>query len=380
MTDTDGGYSIAVPAGNYNVIIQKLQYDPFASDNVVVSNDSVLLNAAISPTTLTISVGSISGRVTDSGGNPIEGATVQISGGLQTNGVFASTITNSDGSYTIDSIPLKDTNGAQITSYTAKAVKKGYGISEILPVVAENKNTANVDFILSSASTFTTYFEDDFEEDTGWVAYPDLGVFWHRVQNGSGIVNTLIPEFVTLSPNDTSNGAIPNAFSGQYLYWFGRDIVGSYLGVQDDTDSIKSGGTSTIPHSGTLTSPEIDLASAINPVLRFWSWWEIEGANPNDTGFDLMTVEILTDGGETFAELIKLNPYSDPVVENRNDKPYTSAGFFKAPVWTFYEANLSEYVGQYVMLRFRFDTVDSMYNGFRGWFIDKLSVEEIPLD
>ena len=129
-----------------------------------------------------------------------------------------------------------------------------------------------------------------------------------------------------------------------------------------------------------MTSREIDLASAINPVLRFWSWWEIEGANPNDTGFDLMTVEILTDGGETFAELIKLNPYSDPVVENRNDKPYTSAGFFKAPVWTFYEANLSEYVGQYVMLRFRFDTVDSMYNGFRGWFIDKLSVEEIPLD
>ncbi len=65
-------------------------------------------------------------------------------------------------------------------------------------------------------------------------------------------------------------------------------------------------------------------------------------------------------------------------MEDRESIPYTSGGFNQAPVWIYHNIDISQYVGQKVHIQFDFQTLDSLYNGFRGWFIDDVKVLDTP--
>jgi hypothetical protein len=149
------------------------------------------------------------------------------------------------------------------------------------------------------------------------------------------------------------------------------------LGEYPPQDSL-SGGNGYDDNYGILTSPEIDLTDLDNASISFWTYWEIESVNPNYYGYDIMAINVIeVDNG--YAETItKLNPYSDPPVEDRESLPYTSGGFNQAPVWIFHNIDISQYVGQKVHIQFDFQTLDSLYNGFRGWFIDDFKVLDTP--
>ncbi len=375
-TDAKGIFYTSVPVGTYIAVATADGYKQNTASNVkiveVKAGYTVLVDFALPPNDLTVPVGTVSGRVTDNVGNPLSGATITISGGSQTNGVFASSISAANGTYSINAIPIKDTKGTIISSFTLTASQAGYVPSTLSSVVVkENETTTNVDFVLNqSSSSGSVYFEDDFETDKGWTAKG----FWNRISSPASIKNSAVPNYVTLAPGDNSNGYLPSPYKGSFAYWYGQNQSGNFIGTQKSGDALNSGGTSISPNDGSLTSPLIDLTKAGSAQLNFQTWFEIESQNPNEKGYDLMIIEISIDNGVSFTPFKKLNPYADPVEPNRYHIPYTSAGFNKAPIWIPIIIDLTPYAGKTIQLRFNFETVDELYNGFRGWFIDDLSV------
>ncbi len=79
-----------------------------------------------------------------------------------------------------------------------------------------------------------------------------------------------------------------------------------------------------------LISPSIDLTSAPNATLTFATWWEIESVNP--AHFDIMYVDISTNGGSSWSALGVLNPTNNPA-GGADAYPYTSNGLDAPASW-----------------------------------------------
>jgi hypothetical protein len=71
-----------------------------------------------------------------------------------------------------------------------------------------------------------------------------------------------------------------------------------------------------------------------------------------------------------------LNPYEDPSPNIKvSGEAYTSGGFDQPGLWVQHSYDLSQYAGNMIKIRFVFNTYDRFYNGFRGWFLDDIKVE-----
>ncbi|MBI4615900.1 MAG: matrixin family metalloprotease [Planctomycetes bacterium] len=138
--------------------------------------------------------------------------------------------------------------------------------------------------------------------------------FWHVVTQGS-------------SPFVQVHG-------GTRSWWYGRDASGNY----DDGAA----------NQGTLTSPPFQVPS--NGRLTYWSWEATEGG----TVFDVRFVQISTDGGATWTNLLQSSDNSS--------------------AWRQVSLSISGYAGQTARLRFSFNTLDWQFNAFRGWYLDDLVV------
>ncbi|MEJ2211860.1 MAG: S8 family serine peptidase, partial [Anaerolineae bacterium] len=99
----------------------------------------------------------------------------------------------------------------------------------------------------------------------------------------------------------------------------------------------------------TLASP-VDLSSLQGPAsLRFWSWEQTE----NYDGVDTRKVFLSANGAhwtEAWAS-----------TEKRSN-------------WYPVALDLSAYLGGDLYVRFEFDTVDAVANGYRGWYVDDVEV------
>lgn len=213
-----------------------------------------------------------------------------------------------------------------------------------------------------------TLFSEDFE--TGASGWSTDGL-WHVQTNPEDISISadLNPALVSL-PDD---GSLPAAYSGSAVMWYGAEADGTFMGDDNDTTQWdKNGGWSDAAHSGILLSPQIDLTDQTQAVLSFWTWWEIEGVDADK--YDLMGVQISTDGGSTFTDLGNgtINPLND--VDGEAWKPYSSGGLGQVGEWNQQVFDLSDFVGQTVQLKFSFDTMDEKYNAFRGWLIDDVQI------
>jgi hypothetical protein len=218
---------------------------------------------------------------------------------------------------------------------------------------------------------WTVCLEESFEDEaSGWTA---TGL-WHRISGGQ------MPSDVWAAPpNEWVTLAEPWSLSppkhGTHAFWYGRDEDGSFLRVdatEPPEQSAASGGTSWAAHQGTLTSPPIDLTGYLGARLSFWSWWEIESIHP--TEYDLSTVEASGDGGASWTEVFRMNPPSDSG-GGKPALPFTANGVGAPPSWALRKADLSAFAGKQVLVRFRFDTGDEYFNGFRGWMLDELKLE-----
>lgn len=211
-----------------------------------------------------------------------------------------------------------------------------------------------------------TLFFDDMESGAGnWTT---TGL-WHYQTNPEDIAisSDINPTLVSLP----DFGYLPEAYSGSSVWWYGSASDGTIMGTWElSTQTEKNGGTSTESNTGTLVSESIDLTSADDATLSFWHWWEVEGVDVDR--FDLMTVYVSTDGGIVWNSVAALNPAND--VDGESWRPYSSGGLGQVGQWLYTTVDLSSYVGNTVQLKFDFATVDSLYNGFRGWLIDDVRI------
>lgn len=220
----------------------------------------------------------------------------------------------------------------------------------------------------------TLPFFDDFESGApGWVADGQFNLI--ADPQNFAVLNPAINPTLVVLPDP---GNLPSAFSGAHDWWFGETATGTFIGPgwETVTQTPLNGGTSLEAQTGSLISPAIDLSGVSQAQLRFSTWWEIEGVDVD--AYDLMYVEISTDNGVTFDPIGRglLNPLND--VDGESWKNYSSGGLGQPGVWLDQLFDLAPFVGNMVYLRFRFDTVDQLYNGFRGWFIDDVSVTADP--
>jgi len=141
------------------------------------------------------------------------------------------------------------------------------------------------------------------------------GGLWHQVPDGE-------------SPSG-------NPSTSPYCWYYGIDGVRNY-----DT------GARTF---GYLTSP-VFYNLAPGSVLSFLSWEQTE----NFPNYDLRQVQISNNGGASWTLLRDL--------------------FGTENVWYIVSIDLSTYAGQNVIIRFMFDSVDSVGNNYRGWYVDDIRI------
>jgi hypothetical protein len=362
VTDSRGEYILSnMPTGEATVEAVAPGYARNSQKITVVGGATATCNLALSALT----TGSVEGYVYRSSNlAAVSGARVVASTGVETT-------TDQHGSYSLCNV-----DAGTITIY---AYANGYVHNSTTEVVHAGETvTANIYLTKTGEATAWT---DDFETDRTWEvssAFPE--VIWQRVSNEQFIRDNLSPQYVALPDYGSTLGRLPQAHSGSYAYWYGQRqgevATGCYVAVQKVDDATYSGGTSSTSYPynyGYLVSPLINLSNFASATLSFWTWWEVEGVNAA-TGYDQMKVQISTDGGTSYTTLAVLNPYSDPDISKEAYRPYSSGGYNQAGAWVQHSFDLTSYVGQSIKIRFYFNTVDILYNGFRGWLIDDFSV------
>jgi len=181
---------------------------------------------------------------------------------------------------------------------------------------------------------------------------------------------------------------MPTAFSSNVSHPFKKIQSSSTIFFQDDMESGVNGWTVVSPtdsaawhlstrsynswshswHAGTesgtyqadarvydeLISPQINLSGAIGQVtLLFEEYYYTE------LGWDFCMVDVTTDGGSNWTHL--RGGYGESVSGENH-------------FWKTSHLDLTPYSNQTINLRFVFDTGDSLYNYFEGWYIDDVIV------
>jgi hypothetical protein len=170
---------------------------------------------------------------------------------------------------------------------------------------------------------------------------------------------------------------LPGAWEGTAAAWFGDPATGTYcVGYTTVAQHPSDGCRSSRPVDGALVSPAFAVTSA-PATLEFHAWWEIAAGDFEIA--DLMTVDYSTDGGATWTAAAKLNPSGAPF--GSRHQPYTTAGLREAGEWRAYSVDLTPTLGSTnTRVRFTFDSLDNLGQGFRGLLIDGVHTEgtEMP--
>ncbi|MCK5922237.1 MAG: choice-of-anchor J domain-containing protein, partial [Methylococcales bacterium] len=163
----------------------------------------------------------------------------------------------------------------------------------------------------------TTIFTEDFEGGyAGWT----MDGLWNAEAQGDTCGTTASP--------------FPSPSNAAY---YGDDAACNY-------DS----GT----NSGSLTMAAPVMITGTSPKLNYSSYSVTEGGST----YDKRMVDISTDGGTSWTQV---GSFSD------------SSG-----TWLSAQVDLSAYSGQNALLRFRFDSIDSISNAFFGWMVDDIAITD----
>lgn len=122
-----------------------------------------------------------------------------------------------------------------------------------------------------------------------------------------------------------------------------------------DSDTLTYADPVTGVVSGAASTPPIQVPVAPASLLKFWTWVDVETIPQ----YDVFSVTIHADDG-------------DHVVWN---KSLLAPGQYKT--WTEVTINVTPYQGQAITVTFSFDSVDHLYNGTEGVWVDDVSVEAL---
>jgi hypothetical protein len=183
------------------------------------------------------------------------------------------------------------------------------------------------------------------------------------------VIPAIADELVVLPDGE----ALPAAVQGSSVAWFGEAATGTYCGIDFATvkQTPQDGCNSSQVQQGALTSPSFSLADVGGAFLVFRAWWEIEAVQADVA--DQMRVEYSADAGRTWTPSGTLNPL-DPAWGGKH-QPFSNEGARSSGTWQGYAADISGAAGaSSVRVRFVFDSVDQLRNGFRGLLVDGVSI------
>ena len=245
----------------------------------------------------------------------------------------------------------------------------------------------------SSAITVSVPYSNNFESDTsGWssdnrndptcIPIPPLSycsdIQWNWLSNPEliQVASDIFPAHINL-PEEVIDGLsvayLPEAHSGNKVWWCGNPTNGTYVGDPYDPDLTvpliepNPYGNSYCWMEAWLTSPIFNTAGLSEVYMSFWTWWEVECIDIYS--FDIMEISISVDGGAWMAIDTLNPPFSRLPGWNANDS-YSSGGYLQYGQWVLWTYDLSAYAGHNIQVKFHFYTIDQLYNAFRGWFID----------
>jgi hypothetical protein len=133
-----------------------------------------------------------------------------------------------------------------------------------------------------------------------------------------------------------------------------RDYLNTTYGQQYFDDTGIWLGPLVRRHQGLLsTKQEIDLRLFKSANLTFWTWWDTESG----TRYDKKLVQVSSDHGG-FKTVFQISGANCP-----------------RKSWQEITINLSAYCGHRIKIGFRFDTTDTKYNNYEGWYVDDVKVE-----
>jgi len=182
--------------------------------------------------------------------------------------------------------------------------------------------------LLGSPSAAQTIFATAFDDATGWT-FDGFG-------NGEWAV-------------DATPAAIEEL---GYCNPPGPDSWVSAPNSLNFNDGLTIGGPGI--SEGRATSPVIDLTGSTEPELRFQAAWCYE----DKCGHDVATLRISNDGFATTVLELCFTAQAGPAGQ------WDAYAFALDPDWGAIE------------IQFEFDTVDSLFNGGAGWFVDDLEVRD----
>ncbi len=231
---------------------------------------------------------------------------------------------------------------------------------------------------LTETMTITPPYFTDFEDDDGlWIIIESSEYCqWQQVWRPETIqvATDIFPSRVDYpeEADGHSEALLPSAKSGEGCFWYGNPENGTFIGEPYYGGIADDGGMSIDMNSGWLVSPEFETYELEHILLSFWTWWEVECIDIDE--YDLMHVKVTTDGGLSWEDVAMMNPPFSRLVDWWEWESYSSGGYLHYGRWVRWYLSLDDYVGENIHIAFQFETVDMLYNGFRGWLIDDFSI------
>jgi hypothetical protein len=181
-----------------------------------------------------------------------------------------------------------------------------------------------------------------------------------RLDAGSALLGVFPPELpdpIIIFEDNIESGINDWTIFGETPLWhqsynrFVSPATSWYYGIED-VFNYDAG----IKNQGSLTTPPIDLTDITDSELTFEHFLDTEA----DSYFDKALVRVSDDGGNTFTDVFtRLTTHGDFVQEN---------------------LNIAAFDGEIIQIQFSFDTVDSLYNNFEGWYVDDVKVMGQPAE
>jgi hypothetical protein len=109
--------------------------------------------------------------------------------------------------------------------------------------------------------------------------------------------------------------------------------------------------------------------------LTLQSWSEIESIDP--VFHDVMTIRLVDVNSGAILATHVINENISPA-DGVEHEGHSSGGFNAPPVFEVIDLEASNVGGRTVRLEFQFQTLDPLYNGFRGWIVDNIRVASTP--
>lgn len=252
-TDEDGSFIIqAVPHGTgYSLIATKSNFVSGEAEDITVSigemTDGIVIH-------LIPNLGQISGTVTNSENQPVAEANVSVFAG----GNIHSTFTNSQGEFTLESIPVGD-------NYTVRASKEGYydgAIEGVLVLLKQSTNDVHVRLanpITIENHSFEVQGIDKFDIPSWNVAGTEEGTFvqWHAsATEGNYVLSTWMEQSHISDVSQTITGLENGDYVLSAWFYSGGEQNELYMYARDHGGEIVK---RHIPQTGQMVKFSLDV-------------------------------------------------------------------------------------------------------------------------